>query len=147
MFADNEWVIMEDFYMCLHPMFTFKHKCKNHSKASFTLVLFSAAWIMSKITLVSTRFNLLHHHAFVIVAFTLANKMLQMSVWRAQLLMWTVYSIIAAKTPASWRVTNKVEICQLFNEIAFASEYRVNVDEYFPNRSENVINLSSFCQV
>ncbi len=56
----------EGFLHCVYPVFTFKHKCKNNSKASFTLLLLSMARIMSKITLVRTSLNLLHDHSFVI---------------------------------------------------------------------------------
>ncbi len=80
-------------------------------------------------------------------ASTLASKTLRMSVWRVQWLIWTVCSLITVRTPASWRVVNKVEICQLFSEFAIrlwvTSKYRW----VSANRSENVINLSSFCQL
>ncbi len=38
-------------FACVYPVFTIKYKCKNHSKATFTLVLFLVAWIIEvKIT-------------------------------------------------------------------------------------------------
>ncbi len=46
--------------------------------------------------------------------------------------------------PASRRVVNKVEICQLF---AIRLRVTSNVDEYFANHNENVINLSMFVYI
>ncbi len=69
-FVKNVLVITNEqswrIFTCVYPVFTFQHKCKNQRKVLFTLVLFSAAWMMPKIMLVWTRLNLLHDHLFVI---------------------------------------------------------------------------------
>ncbi len=57
------------------------------------------------------------------------------------------YSLIAVRPPASWRVANKVEICQLFSEFAIRLRVTSNVDEYFAHRSKNVIDLSLFVYI